>query len=172
MNDSAVLPAPFDPAFAERLTEFSRSAVFIKMFREGMDLVEETAAYLDGPGRAAAKDMPRAASLAYAGESMRLTTRLMQMASWLMVQRAVREGEMPAADARQEKFRLSRRPETPTFAGAECLPAAMLELIARTERMYQRVRRFDETLFDGMSPAPVNAVAGQMAQIQALLEQR
>jgi regulator of CtrA degradation len=37
--------------FSERLTN---SAAFGTLFREGMDLVEETAAYLDGPGRAGA----------------------------------------------------------------------------------------------------------------------
>ena len=34
--------------FNERLTN---SAAFSSLFREGMDLVEETAAYLDGAGR-------------------------------------------------------------------------------------------------------------------------
>jgi len=38
--------------FSERLTN---SAAFGTLFREGMDLVEETAAYLDGAGRTEAK---------------------------------------------------------------------------------------------------------------------
>ena len=38
--------------FSERLTN---SPAFGTLFREGMDLVEETAAYLDGVGRAEAK---------------------------------------------------------------------------------------------------------------------
>ena len=77
-----------------------------------MGLVEETAAYLDGPGRAASKRLSRAAALAYAGESMRLTTRLMQVASWLLVQRAVRDGEIQLTEAASEKYRLiSREPQ-------------------------------------------------------------
>ena len=59
-----------------------------------MELVEETASYLDGEGRQESKLLSRNAALAYAAESMRLTTRLMQVASWLLVQRAVREGDM------------------------------------------------------------------------------
>ena len=43
-------------------------------------LVEETAAYLDGDRRQQSKALGRAAALAYATESMRLTTRLMQLA--------------------------------------------------------------------------------------------
>src|SRR6202165_3236076 len=77
--------------FSERLTN---SAAFGTLFREGMDLVEETAAYLDGAGRIEAKALDRAVSLTYATESMRLTARLMQLASWLLLHRAVKEGEM------------------------------------------------------------------------------
>ena len=36
-------------------------------------------------------------ALSYASESMRLTTRLMQLASWLLLQRAVAEGELSVA---------------------------------------------------------------------------
>ena len=78
------------------IADFARSELFDRTFQEGMDLVEETAGYLDGSGRQESKALSRNAALAYAGESMRLTTRLMQVASWLLVQRAVREGDMPA----------------------------------------------------------------------------
>ena len=64
--------------FSEKL---AGSQAFATLFREGMDLVEETAGYLDGAGRVDAKSLDRSASLAYATESMRLTTRLMQLAS-------------------------------------------------------------------------------------------
>ena len=61
--------------------DFARSELFDRTFREGMELVEETAAYLDGEGRRDSKMLSRAAPLAYAAESMKLTTRLMQIAS-------------------------------------------------------------------------------------------
>jgi Protein of unknown function (DUF1465) len=69
-------------SFAGRVAS---SAQFKTIYSEGMTLVEETASYLDGPGRSAAKGLPRMASVLYAAESMRLTTRLMQMASWCSV---------------------------------------------------------------------------------------
>ena len=98
--------------FSERLTN---SAAFGTLFREGMDLVEETAAYLDGAGRTEAKALDRAVSLTYATESMRLTTRLMQLASWLLLHRAVKEGEMTLTQANREKtkVKLSRRRSRP-----------------------------------------------------------
>src|SRR6202162_4323809 len=89
--------------FGERLTN---SAAFGTLFREGMDLVEETAAYLDGVGRAEAKALDRSVSLTYATESMRLTTRLMQLASWLLLHRAVKEGEMTLIQANREKTKV------------------------------------------------------------------
>src|SRR6266581_9118179 len=82
------------------------SQSFGTLFREGMALVEETAAYLDGPGRKDSKGLERNAALAYATESMRLTTRLMQLASWLLLHRAVNEGEMSLAQAHKEKTKV------------------------------------------------------------------
>src|SRR5436305_13716503 len=76
--------------FSERLTG---SAAFGTLFREGMDLVEETSAYLDGVGRSAAKALERAGSLTYASESVSLTTRLRQLASWLLLLRAAKAAE-------------------------------------------------------------------------------
>src|SRR6201982_322568 len=96
--------------FSERLTN---SAAFGNLFREGMDLVEETAAYLDGVGRTEAKTLDRAASLTYATESMRLTTRLMQLASWLLLHRAVKEGEMTLVQANREKIKVKLRGADP-----------------------------------------------------------
>ena len=77
----------------EFLSRFTASEQFDKVFREGMSLVEETANYLDGPGRTDARTLDRNGAVAYATESMRLTTRLMQLASWLLLQRAAGVGE-------------------------------------------------------------------------------
>lgn len=78
-------------AFGDKLLG---SEAFSALFREGMKLIEETANYLDGPGRDHSRTLDRAGALTYATESMRLTTRLMQLASWLLLQRAVNEGEL------------------------------------------------------------------------------
>ena len=87
-------------SFSERLAS---SQAFATLFRDGMALVEETATYLDGSGRTESKRLERSAALVYATESMRLTTRLMQLASWLLLHRAVKEGEMTLAQARDRK---------------------------------------------------------------------
>jgi len=167
-NQVSPTRASFDP---KRALEFARSEVFDRTFKEGMALVEETAAYLDGPGRAASKRLPRAAALAYAGESMRLTTRLMQVASWLLVQRAMRDGEIELLEAASEKYRLiSREPQaTPSFVGADDLPQALKALIIKGGAIYERVRRLDETMYEGEADA-ANPVSDQLAMLNAAFQ--
>jgi len=130
--------------FSERLTG---SAAFTTLFREGMDLVEETAAYLDGDGRTEAKTLERSVSLTYATESMRLTTRLMQLASWLLLHRAVKEGEMTLVQANREKTKVKLSAADPGSADMiEKLPQQLQDLIARSMNLQARVRRLDVTM--------------------------
>jgi regulator of CtrA degradation len=142
--------------------DFAASELFDRTFQEGMELVEETAAYLDGSGRQDSKLLSRSAALAYAGESMRLTTRLMQVASWLLVQRAVREGDMEAASACDPRYRLSREA---TGAGVSVgdelagLPIGLADLLRRSEQLYDRVTHLDQRMYlddaEGDVPHPV-----------------
>ncbi|MDB5620005.1 DUF1465 family protein [Tardiphaga sp.] len=130
--------------FSERLTN---SAAFGALFREGMDLVEETAAYLDGVGRSEAKALDRSVSLTYATESMRLTTRLMQLASWLLLHRAVKEGEMTLIQANREKtkVKLSAADPSPDDMLLK-LPQQLQDLIVRSMTLQSKVRRLDVTI--------------------------
>jgi regulator of CtrA degradation len=142
---------------------FTDGAMFDKTFDEGMALVEETARYLDGKGREEARDLPRKASMLYAGESMRVTTRLMQAASWLLVQRAVRDGDMERSDAMNDRYRLGSR-EICLGSCAEdigILPMELADLLARSDSLYRRIARLDDVLFGEGEPAPAGA-RGQM----------
>src|ERR1700743_1011045 len=107
--------------------DFTGSALFEKTFDEGMSLVEETARYLDGRGRRESHDLPRKAAMLYAGESMRVTTRLMQAASWLLVQRAAPDGDMAPEDGLSEGYRLGSKEICLGGAsdGLELLPARL-----------------------------------------------
>ncbi|HEX3667018.1 MAG TPA: DUF1465 family protein [Rhizomicrobium sp.] len=134
---------------------FIDSALFERTFDEGMSLVEETARYLDGRGREESRVLSRNAALLYAGESMRVTTRLMQAASWLLIQRAVREGEIEAEDAASERYRLGSKEIC--FGGQgenlETLPRALRDLLDRSEQLYRRIARLEEALLQGMESA-------------------
>ncbi len=143
-------PAVATPWRANVIQDFARSELFERTFQEGMELVEETAGYLDGAGRQESKLLSRNAALAYASESMRLTTRLMQVASWLLVQRAVREGDMPADAACEDRYRLAAEDVcrgTPEDAAEDDLPPGLLVLLDRSERLYERVRHLDRRMY-------------------------
>src|ERR1700740_2686160 len=124
---------------SERLTN---SAAFSNLFREGMDLVEETPAYLDGDGRSEAKALERSVSLTYATESMRLTTRLMQLASWLLLHRAVKEGEMTLTQANREETKVKVSAADPGDPETiKVLPERLRALIDRSKKLNDQVRR-------------------------------
>ena len=136
--------------------------------------MEDTAAYLAGPGRQASKLLDRATSLAYATESMRLTTRLMQLASWLLLHRAVNEGEMSLAQATKERVRVKlpaeERPEQASLA----LPVRLHDLIARSQKLKDQVRRLDATIH---APPPTasasgNPFEGQLGMLRDAFERR
>lgn len=130
------------------LSRFTASEQFDKVFKEGMSLVEETANYLDGPGRQDARLLDRHGAVAYATESMRLTTRLMQLASWLLLQRAIGAGEMTNEEARKEKHRISLTDigRGNDLSGSEQLPAGLLEIVERSLSLHQRVLKLDAML--------------------------
>ena len=158
-------------SFGERL---ANSQAFADVFRDGMALVEETATYLDGPGRQESKKLERAAALAYATESMRLTTRLMQLASWLLLHRAVKEGEMTLTQANREKTKVKLSAADPgTEDMIEKLPQQLQDLIARSMALQTKVRRLDASIH---TPATERAAIGnplvpQLNRLKAAFEQ-
>jgi regulator of CtrA degradation len=153
---SDLLDEPSTVAFGARLLG---SEAFKALFREGMALVEETASYLDGDGRRESRELDRTPALAYATESMRLTTRLMQLASWLLIQRATNEGEMTADQAREERAKVKitkkQRPTSPeTYV---LLPVRLRDLIERVERLHARVLHLEQQAGEdsGIARSPV-----------------
>jgi regulator of CtrA degradation len=161
-------------SFGERL---AGSQAFSVLFRDGMALVEETAAYLDGPGRQESKKLQRGAALTYATESMRLTTRLMQIASWLLLHRAVREGEMSLSQANKEKMKVKLAVGTPTDAATlKLLPEILQGLIERAMQISERVRRLDSNIYaPSLTPEQAqqsnNPVGLQLGILKAAFEQ-
>jgi regulator of CtrA degradation len=169
MSEPTPTPSPLDP-IADRgrtVRDFARSELFDRTFREGMDLVEETAAYLDGEGRRDSKMLSRTAALAYAAESMKLTTRLMQIASWLLVQRAVREEDMTPQAACEPRYRLNDRKIEAEPSHAE-LPIALVEYLVRSEKLFDRAVYLDRRMYmDAEADTPANPVLSQMGMLEA-----
>ena len=134
---------------------------FQPLYQEGMALVEEAANYLDGEGRDAAKMLSRETGVIYAAESMRMTTRLMQVASWLLLLRAANNGEMSHEQVQSEKRKVkldtaSTPPDTPGFSE---LPEAFTDLVDRSLDMQRRIRKLDADV-----QAPIDVLPASVAK--------
>ena len=170
MTSSSSVDAPKEDGVTISFGEkYAESQQFNALFQEGMTLVEETAAYLDGEGRDDAKTLEHPASLAYATESMRLTTRLMQVASWLLVQRAVREGEMMPEEAAQSRYRLGAHEicRGPGMEASDLLPERLLDLMKLSENLYERIDRLDESLYRAPTIKKSNVVSTQLSMLES-----
>lgn len=164
-------------SFGER---FQASAQFDRVFKEGMSLVERTAAYLDGEGRKAAKALQGPATVLYTTESMRLTTRLLDLASWLLIRRALKDGEISEAEAQKKRARVKLqslgRPSH--IRGFADLPEGLQELIEESFALHDRIVQLDlammtlsgdEQLTSALS---VNPVGAQLSRLQQAFAQK
>jgi regulator of CtrA degradation len=155
-------------SFGER---FAASDQFDAIFKEGMGLVERTASYLDGPGRRESRQLRGPVAVLYATESMRLTTRLLELASWLMIQRALKEGEICEEEARGKRARVKlRAPGRPSHVkGFTELPGTLRDLIEASYALNDRIVRLDRAL-QVVVDQPVNAANPVQAQVSQLEE--
>ncbi len=139
-----------------------------------MALVERTAAYLDGPGRKEAKALTGGAGVLYATESMRLTTRLLDLASWLLIRRALKEGEISEDEAakkrRRVKLQAFGRPDH--VKGFTDLPEGLQGLIHESFSLHDRILQLDRAMTtlardpDVIEERPSNPVGAQMSMLE------
>ncbi len=166
MTDDKPTPEPSAPiAFGRHL---AGSGSFWDLFHEGMSLVEETANYLDGDGKSESLSLSRPASVSFGTESMRLTTRLMQLASWLLLQRVINDGSMSVerADSERSKVKLGMLATATDGRDWEELPKTLRGLILRSLRLQNRVIQLDSSLrgnpAGGSGDNPVARAIGQL----------
>ena len=159
-------------SFGER---FAASDQFDAIFKEGMALVEQTARYLDGPGRQEARKLRGPLSVLYATESMRLTTRLLELASWLMIRRALKSGEISAEEARSKRQRVKLKgPGRPSHVkGFIELPQGLQQLVEQSFSLNDRIVQLDramEVAVGEATPAK-NPVGAQVTRLQEAFAQ-
>jgi regulator of CtrA degradation len=148
---------------------FAQSDQFDVVFKEGMALVERTAAYLDGPGRKDAKTLVAPLTLVYATESMRLTTRLLELASWLLIRRGVKDGELTSAeaDARRARVKLTPLGRPSHVRNFAELPQGLRDLIEASFSLNDRILKLDEAISMKETAPRANPVDDQVARIRA-----
>lgn len=157
-------------SFGER---FQFSEQFDAVFREGMSLVERTAAYLDGQGRRESRELAPPAAVLYATESMRLTTRLLDLASWLLIRRSLKAGEITAEEAqrRRQKLKIGSVGHSLHLQGISALPQGLRALVEESFTLQGRIVKLDQAMtVQGSAPYAAmpfkNPVARQIRLIE------
>ncbi|WP_085901211.1 DUF1465 family protein [Kiloniella majae] len=116
-------------------------------YQEALSLTKEARDYLADRTRNRHPWLKPEDRLQICCESMRLTTRLTQVMAWLLVQRAVLDGEISMDDARNPDNRISGRnvcePPDELPDGAD---PRMADLMGRSHQLYMRVTRLDSQL--------------------------
>lgn len=129
----------------ENLAEKPKPTLFFtRTFDEARILLHEARDYL---GYVADDDLdgaPPTERLVFVLESSRLTARLVNIMSWLLMQRAVHSGEMDEAEAVAEGPNLQARAKVLGQSPTGGVPPMMAELLDRSQKLYVRVARLDE----------------------------
>jgi len=125
---------------ARRMTS---RAGFMPIYKEGFALLEEAAARLAED--AGLERRSRREAIQYTLETCKLTTAAIRLAAWMMMQRAVVEGEVSAAAVAGD-------PERPTIDAVELpdpqlLPEALRPMVVRLHRFTARMQLMDGTLY-------------------------
>ena len=137
-----------------------------KAYHDAILLVNDTVGYLETRGIVDRESLDALGRTAFAAESMRLTTRLMQVVSWFMVQRAVMNGELSKAEANEPERRLSAIDICldDGMKGSETLPQEMQALLSRSRSLFEQVWHVEEMLLraPGEGESPVHNLLNRL----------
>lgn len=125
-----------------------RTAYFSRTYDETMDLMIEARNYVAYVERKERERVGMNAGLRMSCEAMRVTSRLTQVMAWLMMQRAVHEGEVAPDAALDENNRLSGGDVCfdERFSQDEALPHGLRSLLERSLSLYCRIARLEEQM--------------------------
>jgi regulator of CtrA degradation len=126
--------------------------VFLRhTYDEALDLMVEARNYMTYVERRERQRAGVIGGLRMSCEAMRVTSRLTQVMAWLMMQRAVVEGEISADQALDDANRLSGTEVCldETHNKDEELPRGLRSLLERSLRLYVRIAHLEEQMLRG-----------------------
>lgn len=113
-----------------------------RLYVDAMVLADEARYYFDDRAAEHREALGRIARVEFACESLKVTTRLMHVIAWLLTQRAILNGELSASARESEQYQLGPACVTPQDV-MDGLGDDMIELIAASEDLYERVARLE-----------------------------
>jgi len=138
------------------------SRLIDSLYTEAMLLADEARSYFDDAGRDERATLNPFARVGFACESLRVTTRIMHIVTWLLTQRAIESGEIPFLDGRRPERRLGHAQESDPAVVSQ-LPEAAQKLINASADLYARVKRIDDGNIDADVPqSPARALMGRL----------
>lgn len=125
--------------------------VFNKTYDEANVLLLEAREYVKFYAARDVQHLPPIERLKVSCEAMRVTARLTQIMAWLLMQKAIRAGEVARDDYLTDEAKI--------LVGGTCLdtssqedlavPPRLRDLLSRSFTLYQRVQRLDESFRGG-----------------------
>lgn len=122
--------------------------VFRRTYDETMDLMVEAKNYLSYLDERERERVDAVSGLRMSCEAMRVTSRLTQVMAWLLMQRAVQEGEITSDEALSDRNRLSGGDVCldVSFGQDALLPNSLRSLLDRSFRLYVRISRLEKQI--------------------------
>ena len=131
-------------------------------YTEAMLLADEARSYFDESGHKDRDRLDPFTRVAFACESLKVTTRVMHIVAWLLTQRAIESGEIHYAEGRRPERRLGNAEPSNDEVVAR-LPAAAQRLVNASTDLYARVSRLDEGNTSSQPPqSPARALMGRL----------
>ena len=118
---------------------------FNRTYDETLDMIVEARNYMTYVDPRERCIPAERSDLRFSCEALRVTSRLTQVMAWLMLQRAVQDGEITQQDAMAEDKRLSGQDVCLDNESVDDgnLPKGLRDLLERSFRLYQRVSRLE-----------------------------
>ncbi|WP_339864469.1 DUF1465 family protein [Paremcibacter congregatus] len=140
-----------------------------KSYQEAMALTQDVAHYFEEQyaqphnHRAEAGD-----EIFYASESLRISSCLMHVMSWFLVQKGVAAGEITKEEAGTPKMRLGAKKiclvdVDPTKGN---LPTALMHFLEKSQNLYRQVARMDRMVYGEIEDMDANPVHQLMDRLQ------
>lgn len=118
------------------------------LFHETMDIIFDSYEYFQLQDKVSQGQIPPYLQAIYSNEMSRITMRLTSVMAWLMARKAVLSGQLTDEEA-QAEYRLDGA-DLCLQSGddlQEILPRYLLELLDKSQRLYERVWRLDHMLY-------------------------
>ncbi|PCJ40476.1 MAG: hypothetical protein COA81_08855 [Alphaproteobacteria bacterium] len=121
-----------------------------RTYQEAMALTQAVASYLEADNdRISGFNLSVKSDVYYASESMRVSTCLMQVMAWFLVQKGVASGEITKEQAGSMKYRLGAEDiclaHVDTSQGS--LPAEFVVFLEKAQNIYRQVSRMDKMVY-------------------------